>query len=1087
MFKFIEISSGWLKYNLILQHDTINIWASDLENTLGEFIDAVTNLKEKGNSEFGNEQEPGNYIVGFALENNTVTVTLKSCDENIKLIAEDKIQYEKLILDVYNFYTDILESMSFVEIKNVWGFDFPLYQYKNLKELINIGEFETPTIDSVRQKIKTYFENYNYSILIEVKPRWRYLDREDSDYVMFCEKIKNSPVLKNKNLKPIAVNDFGYRIICFENEDGVVLVEEESDDYDEGNEFYYEKYFDVDFVWQTVILQDLKNQEQTILDARQLRIDIKDLSIKMLIKAPLRYGLIMDDEGWIHLEAVYKAQKCKGFNLGPVLTKEILGENLEFEIVENKIRYAKYRTIKIQNNLVPIQILPETLYYSVSYGQRKKVIKNGATKVSNNFYYLANNLKKSTKIAKEDYKKVSIFKLDIAKIKAVNIKIYNPSEDIWLVEEIPPNFIEYCGSIENPDYSLDYVGKYYYSEGVNLRPGKYKIIQGEEQRAIIPSLEEALLNKWAYFVATIEFAQGKKKKRSTLGSIHFSYIKVGESELQGILEFLKSNFVKRKKIIGEVIVDYKFYDGRYLEPEYSKHGNILIHSYYRFIAKKAFITFDNSIQKAFAGEIKSNEIEDDSFNYFSKHFGKQEFEVKFPDYHIATGTKAFCFGEGINSAYWVSSKIIKDNNLNYQKFESILKTILDIKEFKDKTTYSLNHELKNNKVTNWAMSNIFFGKLKTPFGIYSKYSTSNNLINLEKVLTNQISCQEFKKLWEIKPGSQIIDQKIENIDHNKTHGIKAFAITNNLEDVYWVKSELLKINQYQLTEVNKIVLQGSKKINVGVYHLYQDYNKETKYKWWFTKVFYRNQKTDFGIYKQFSTPNNLVNLKKALAGEITVEEFGQLWEIKPENIINPNTGKYFVILVCIVALFSIGISISKKFIPQNKEIAQQQIYKNKKEWTKYDIAKYLLEDPDKKVGMDDLAYIKSKTSKVIFAQYITETDAYIAVNDPVKITEFQNRARSIGDFFERFPTAYESYIANSENIKLHFYKEPVIKEKLGFGNFMNVVNDIKTKGKSSENKIELKKKNKIYILNLNTTNREIIDSLQIIDNQTITN
>jgi hypothetical protein len=100
-------------------------------------------------------------------------------------------------------------------------------------------------------------------------------------------------------------------------------------------------------------------------------------------------------------------------------------------------------------------------------------------------------------------------------------------------------------------------------------------------------------------------------------------------------------------------------------------------------------------------------------------------------------------------------------------------------------------------------------------------------------------------------------------------------------------------------------------------------------------------------------------------------------------------------------------------------------YQQKAKWDRFDIDKYLSDIPAKKYGIDEVAYIYSKTSPRLFDQFVAEITSKSGSNDPIKLLEFQKECIAIGEFIKTFPTSLESYYINGEIIKQNLALSPL--------------------------------------------------------------
>lgn len=159
---------------------------------------------------------------------------------------------------------------------------------------------------------------------------------------------------------------------------------------------------------------------------------------------PEEYGLKLDAEGWVTVDALLEALQHHGFRQ-PISRAEIeeiiaTSEKQRFEIQDNKIRafYGHSTTEKIEKEpAVP----PITLYHGTSPEAAKVILREGLRSMKRQYVHLSTDTQTARKVALRHTRQPVILSVAARQAHEQGIAFYLGNEDIWLADPIPPTFI----------------------------------------------------------------------------------------------------------------------------------------------------------------------------------------------------------------------------------------------------------------------------------------------------------------------------------------------------------------------------------------------------------------------------------------------------------------------------------------------------------------------------------------------------------------------------------------------------------------------------------------------------------------------
>ncbi len=98
------------------------------------------------------------------------------------------------------------------------------------------------------------------------------------------------------------------------------------------------------------------------------------------------------------------------------------------------------QTMKVD---IPMELAPFTsvLYHGTATKNLGSILKNGLIPQSRKHVHMSNNMETATKVALRHSKDIVILKIDSARMRADNVKIYLSENGVYLTDTVEPKYI----------------------------------------------------------------------------------------------------------------------------------------------------------------------------------------------------------------------------------------------------------------------------------------------------------------------------------------------------------------------------------------------------------------------------------------------------------------------------------------------------------------------------------------------------------------------------------------------------------------------------------------------------------------------
>jgi len=159
---------------------------------------------------------------------------------------------------------------------------------------------------------------------------------------------------------------------------------------------------------------------------------------------PQEYGLTLDKDGWLELEALVSALKAQEqynhLKAEDIENMAISANKKRHEIHNGRIRAFYGHTLKEKIEKEPVQP-PEILFHGTSRKSAENIVKEGLLSQDRQYVHLSQDRETANRVGKRKDKEPVIFAIDAKHAWLAGICFYMGNENIWLSDPIPPEFL----------------------------------------------------------------------------------------------------------------------------------------------------------------------------------------------------------------------------------------------------------------------------------------------------------------------------------------------------------------------------------------------------------------------------------------------------------------------------------------------------------------------------------------------------------------------------------------------------------------------------------------------------------------------
>ncbi len=160
---------------------------------------------------------------------------------------------------------------------------------------------------------------------------------------------------------------------------------------------------------------------------------------------PEEANIFVNEFGWAKIENVLTALNSQNISL---TINELIELNRSFDKIRWEIDLESEKIRATHGHSIPILLdgkeekPPEYLYHGTAVSSLSNIIKNGILTMNRQYVHLSENLEMATKVAKR-HGKPFIIEVDTEELLKAGFTFYKTSENVWLTQQIPPEFLNF--------------------------------------------------------------------------------------------------------------------------------------------------------------------------------------------------------------------------------------------------------------------------------------------------------------------------------------------------------------------------------------------------------------------------------------------------------------------------------------------------------------------------------------------------------------------------------------------------------------------------------------------------------------------
>ena len=177
------------------------------------------------------------------------------------------------------------------------------------------------------------------------------------------------------------------------------------------------------------------------MDHKELTRKSKFLSLVLRHK-PDKIGIKLDENGWVSVRDLLNKA---GLDLAALNT--IVEENnkkrFEFNANKTMIRARQGHSVDVDLGYEPVNP-PEFLYHGTVEKKLSDIRNKGLLKMSRHHVHMSPDVKTASTVGSRRGRPI-ILKIKAKQLQTTGVKFYRTENDVWLVEHVPSEFIEFPG------------------------------------------------------------------------------------------------------------------------------------------------------------------------------------------------------------------------------------------------------------------------------------------------------------------------------------------------------------------------------------------------------------------------------------------------------------------------------------------------------------------------------------------------------------------------------------------------------------------------------------------------------------------
>lgn len=159
---------------------------------------------------------------------------------------------------------------------------------------------------------------------------------------------------------------------------------------------------------------------------------------------PDAIGLTLEENGWADVKQLLAKSANNGNSFSLADLEEVVSTNdkkrFSFDESGTKIRANQGHSLKIKLELEE-KTPPKFLYHGTAERNVEAIMEKGLQKMKRHHVHLSADIETAKSVGIR-YGKPIVFVIDTEKMLAENFKFFVSANGVWLVDEVPPKFLE---------------------------------------------------------------------------------------------------------------------------------------------------------------------------------------------------------------------------------------------------------------------------------------------------------------------------------------------------------------------------------------------------------------------------------------------------------------------------------------------------------------------------------------------------------------------------------------------------------------------------------------------------------------------
>ena len=164
---------------------------------------------------------------------------------------------------------------------------------------------------------------------------------------------------------------------------------------------------------------------------------------KHLRHPPERLGLTLTTKGWVNVDELLAACAAQQFPLTRAELEEVVAtsdkQRFSFDETKTRIRANQGHSVAVDLQLEP-QTPPDVLYHGTGEQSVSSILESGLLKMSRHHVHLSKDVETARNVGMRQGRPV-ILVIDAAAMQQAGFAFYCSDNGVWLVDEVPPQYI----------------------------------------------------------------------------------------------------------------------------------------------------------------------------------------------------------------------------------------------------------------------------------------------------------------------------------------------------------------------------------------------------------------------------------------------------------------------------------------------------------------------------------------------------------------------------------------------------------------------------------------------------------------------